>query len=365
MNPGDIKVTKTIYTVDQFIEWQQDNSLQLRPYFQRGSVWKPSAKSYLIDTVIRGFPIPVIYLKTVTESSGRKKLVVDGQQRLRTLISYIEPSSLTDYGESDKFSLLRSHNPQFGGLSFSELPEEVRDGILSTELSVHILPSKMDDQKLLELFSRLNSTGEKLNDQELRNAEYHGLFKSLAYRLSYEQLERWQAWGIFTPRQIAQMRDVEFTSELMKVLIDGVSGKSKSALDKVYAEFDEVFVFEDETARRFEKTFDFLDALYLEGGLVGHMATFRTQSWLYAIFAIVAQSYYSVPLRGGVEQAKITEAMAGETAPMSSREIRSRLLKAAKILESGQIPESVSKALRGASTDLGSRKARLDFLLHI
>ena len=59
----------------------------------------------------------------------------------------------------------------------------------------------------------MNSTGVKLNAQELRNAEFFGEFKEVCYELATEQLNRWRHWGIFSPDRIARMMEVELTSE--------------------------------------------------------------------------------------------------------------------------------------------------------
>ena len=53
-------VTKTVFKVGDFVSWAQTGQLDLRPHFQRRPVWKSGAKSYLVDTVIRGLPIPIV-----------------------------------------------------------------------------------------------------------------------------------------------------------------------------------------------------------------------------------------------------------------------------------------------------------------
>ncbi len=188
-----MQVTKTIYTVLDFLNWQREDQLNLRPYFQRGSVWTAKAKSYLIDTLLRGYPIPVIYLQNKPDQKTLRNVrhVVDGQQRLRTILAFVDPKSLVDFGASDKFTISRAHNRELGGASFSKLPQELQDRLTTTEISVHILPADLPDRTLLELFARLNSTGERLNDQELRNAEFHGAYKSLAYQLANDNLDVW------------------------------------------------------------------------------------------------------------------------------------------------------------------------------
>lgn len=353
-----ISVTKTVYTVTDFLEWQRQGGLNLRPYFQRGDVWTPKAKSYLIDTLIRGYPIPIIYLQNKRDrrTISNVRQVVDGQQRLRTIIAYVQPDILDDLTERDRFTILRSHNQHFAGRPFSDLPPEVQDTITTTELSVHVLPATLSDRHLLQLFARLNSTGERLNDQELRNAEFHGEFKALAYNLSYEQLDRWQEWGTFTPRYLAQMRDVELTSELMIATLTGMQGKNKAALDGAYKRYDDDFPFANAVANRIRNGFDFVSDLYHFLGDAPDVKKIHTQSWLYTFFVAFDLSQHGAPILDD-QSSKI---LLGSAPPK-------HLIKKAKSLlaslSEGDVPDNLTKALRGASSDFGSRATRLQFFL--
>ena len=175
-----LNVSKTQYRVSDFLSWQRAKTLILSPRFQRNSVWSAGAKSYLIDTIAQGLPIPIIFLRERLSDLGSlepKREVVDGQQRLRTLISYIEPTLLDDYNPSrDDFKVKAVHNEDLAGLGFADLSTELQQRILNYEFSVHVLSSGVDDREVLSIFARMNSTGTKLNPQELRNAQYHGAF---------------------------------------------------------------------------------------------------------------------------------------------------------------------------------------------
>ena len=146
-----------------------------------------------IDSVVRGLPVPIIYIRQRIDLNSQATIreVVDGQQRLRTILSYISPDSLRDYDKSrDGFEVWRSHNSELSGQGFSDLSDHHRQRILEYEFSTHVLPTDVDDRDVLEIFARLNATGEKLNFQELRNAGYFGEFKTLMYQLSLQLFER-------------------------------------------------------------------------------------------------------------------------------------------------------------------------------
>ncbi|WP_455901141.1 DUF262 domain-containing protein [Rhodococcus gordoniae] len=351
-----ISVTKTVYTVTDFLGWHRQGELNLRPYFQRGDVWTPKAKSYLIDTLIRGYPVPIIYLQNKQDRKTLKNVrqVVDGQQRLRTILSYIDPDSINDREPSDQFSILRTHNDEFAGMAFSDLPDSARDQIANTELSVHVLQSAISDQQLLQLFARLNSTGEKLTDQELRNAEFHGSFKTLAYRLSYEQLDRWRDWGVFNPRAIARMRDVELTSEFMAYTLNGLQGRSKAALDATYRKYDDEFPWQAQVESRISSTLAGVDSIYRQIG--DESSRLRSVSWLYTLFAAVDTTLHGAPILQ--DQLALPSGF-----PSTLSQLRRMAQSANRRLEAGDVPDELSRALRGASTDPGSRSARLNFLL--
>jgi hypothetical protein len=83
------EITKTLYKVSDFLSWQKGESLVLSPYFQRRPLWSAGAKSYLMDTIVRGLPVPIIFLreqKTDLTRMEPKRQVVDGQQRIRTVL---------------------------------------------------------------------------------------------------------------------------------------------------------------------------------------------------------------------------------------------------------------------------------------
>src|SRR5262249_20122911 len=128
--------------VSDFIGWQKNGSLILNPDFQRRSVWKLKAKSYLIDTIIKGLPIPIIFIrdrKSNLDTFAPLRDVVDGQQRLRTVIAFVKPDLLTDLDPSrDVFKISKSHSKEFAGKTFKELPTDIQNQILDYQFSVNV-----------------------------------------------------------------------------------------------------------------------------------------------------------------------------------------------------------------------------------
>lgn len=348
-----LTVTKTQYKVSDFLNWQRSELLLLTPKFQRRSVWRPGAKSYLIDTIIRGYPIPIIFLreqKTDLATLKHKREVVDGQQRIRTVLSFIDPGSLgAQYVQArDAFTIKRAHDKELAGKRFDELPREMRQRVLDYEFSVQVLPSSVDDRQVVQIFARMNATGFKLNKQELRNAQFFGEFKTSMYRLAAEQLPRWEKWGIFTWDNIARMEEVEVTSELAQLILGGVTARSQRALDKLYESRDASYPEKDEAERRFQTIMDTIDDNF---GDVLPDAVFKKRPLFYALFSVVYDGAYGIgsPLR----KRKAKRLPGG---------LGAKLSKVSAKIDGGLAPEGVTKALERRTTHASSRRTIINYL---
>ncbi|WP_457654151.1 DUF262 domain-containing protein [Rhodocaloribacter sp.] len=353
MKVWDIK--KTQYRVSDFLSWQRAETLKLSPSFQRRPVWKPDAKSYFVDTVIRGLPVPVIILREKRSDISRLepvREVVDGQQRLRTLFAYIDANLLDDYKpQTDSFLLLPEHNEDYAGRPFKALPQNIQQYILDYEFSVHILPSGTDDREVLGIFARLNSTGVKLTPQELRNAQFFGAFKVTMYELATEQLYRWREWRVFNEYNLARMEEVELVSELCLMMIrHQVIGKTQKAIDKIYADKDKQFLERDEISRRFRIVMDTIDDLF---GPQLRSLPFRRKALFFNLFAFLYD--YRFTLTSDL------------TAKVKAKSIEKRILtraltKAGEMIARKEAPEEVLEAAARRTTHPSSRKTIFEYL---
>jgi hypothetical protein len=345
-------VSKTTYKVSDFISWAKASTLTLSPSFQRRSVWPTGAKSYLIDTIVRGLPIPIIFLreqKTDLDSLEPKREVVDGQQRIRTLLSFIQPNLIKGFDPAkDGFTIKKTHNRDLADKPFKDLPPGVRQHILDYQFSVHILPSSVDDREVLQIFARMNSTGLKLNPQELRNAAYFGEFKTSVFATSAEQLPRWRKWRVFTESQISRMHEVEITSEFAQFMIKGLVGKTQKAIDNLYAEFDETWPQRVEVERRFRHCMDEIDNTV--GSDLAN-TTFVHRAAFHGLFCVA----YSAMFGSG---SALTKARA-EPLPAAFKD---RVLKVSDTIQASKAPEDLLESLARRTTDKSSRKTVIDYL---
>jgi Protein of unknown function DUF262 len=347
------EITQTQYKVGDFLDWQKAGSLDLSPVFQRRTVWKPGAKSFLIDTVARGLPTPIIFLRDRIDLNSMRttREVVDGQQRLRTLLAFIEPKSLGDKWdpERDDFTVQKNHNPELAGKRFDELDKPIRHQLLDYSFSTHVMPSSVEDRDVLRIFQRLNSTGEKLKPQELRNAEFFGEFKTTMYELALEQLERWRAWGVFTGDEIARMKEVELTSDFAVIMLDGYVAKSQPRITKTYRRFNDDFPKARRLSQRFRATMDAIDELL---GPDLQDTVFSREIWFVVLAYYVYERLY--------DGRDLTVNYKRKRLP---KKLADRLMAVSKRIRSGEnIPPRVLDAIRGASSDQKSRSARLQFV---
>lgn len=181
-----------------------NETLILRPTFQRNLVWNNAHKESFLDTILRGFPFPEIYLadgEIDLETRISKRMVVDGQQRLNTIFSYINGNISTR-----KIPLFKDLTPK-QQTEFYDYKIVVRD------------LGRLDDSQIIEIFKRINSVSYALNAMEINNALYEGVYITTAQEIqnsdSFTNLE------MFSQNQYARMKDTEYVLLIMSTLEEG------------------------------------------------------------------------------------------------------------------------------------------------
>lgn len=179
--------------------WKRDE-IQI-PKFQRGWVWNHTQASQLIESFLLGLPIPGIFL--YREAKTQQLLVIDGQQRLRSIRGFFDGClpNVADF-------YLRDVDPRWEGKRYGELTEpdriRLRDAVLRTIVVEQAIPD--DDSSVYHIFERLNTGGTQLNAQEVRNSAAHGPFNNLVNELNKDS--NWRL--IFGKSKLdTRMRDVE------------------------------------------------------------------------------------------------------------------------------------------------------------
>jgi hypothetical protein len=188
------------YPVDGLVRRIRDGTIYI-PSFQRGFVWGQRKASRFIESLLLGLPVPGIFLSRDEET--QKLLVIDGQQRLRTL-QYFYDGIFHDTGR--EFAL-KDVQPQYEGATYKSLSGEDRrrldDSIIHATIVKQDEPSD-DNSSVFHIFQRINTGGDRLRPQEIRTAMYHGEFNDLIKTLN--ENESWRnLYGTVSNR----MRDQE------------------------------------------------------------------------------------------------------------------------------------------------------------
>ena len=181
------------YPVSKLLEWHKEGSLKLRPDFQRRPNWPQRAKIYFVDTLLRGYPVPLMYLRPRLDPKTRSPIreVVDGQQRLTAIIEFVE----------GQFRLNDSVTG-YQGLRYDELELQDQNAFLSYIMGIDEL-TNASDEYVLEVFHRLNSNGVQLNAQELRHGTFHGAFRNTVVDASERWTILWARYGVVTIKKQA------------------------------------------------------------------------------------------------------------------------------------------------------------------
>jgi hypothetical protein len=238
-----------VYNVSDFLEWRDNQQLDLSPDFQRRAVWSEKAKSYLVDTIVRGKPMPKILITQELRDRRNVRVVVDGQQRLRAILGFIDGD----------FKISRAHNRDFATLSFERLPREIRDDFLKYEIGVDLLYD-VPYADLLDIFARINTYTVKLNQQERLNAKYLGYFKQSAYALGYRYINYFLESGVVSRAQVTRMAEAQLSSDLLVALCDGV--QTNKSVENFYKKFEDQLGELDRWAGQFDSTMSYIGGVY-------------------------------------------------------------------------------------------------------
>lgn len=231
MSSPEVYLHTTHRTVSWFKKVYLDQSLDIAPNFQRHAVWTNVQKSFLIDTILNGLPIPEIYMQDPVSVDGiERHIVVDGQQRIRSVLEFVE-NELVLEGED-----VARH---WRGRRFDDLTNDEKRTVFAYKFVARILPPQLSEDQIRAVFTRINKNVEALTDQELRNSTYAGPFIQTIKELANED-PFWSECGIFSANDYRRMNDQEYISELVVAHLFGPQNK-KERLNQYYAEYEEAF----------------------------------------------------------------------------------------------------------------------------
>lgn len=178
------------------------------PVLQRRFIWTIAQSSRLIESFLLGLPVPPVFL--YAESPSEKLLVVDGQQRLRSITDFFKGAFREERASvgSSPFRLKLDKGSKWNERSFSDLSLEdsrrLKNSVMRALIMKQVSPK--DNTSIYHVFERLNTGGTSLTNQEVRNCVYEGPFNALLHKLNEHN-----TWRAILGSQIpeSRLRDIE------------------------------------------------------------------------------------------------------------------------------------------------------------
>lgn len=345
--------TLTTQDISWFLDIHSRGLLNLTPPYQRRSVWSPRDQRFFIDTILNNYPAPPIFLHKTLDAEGKATYhVVDGKQRLQTILDFTSNKVRIP----DDFSDINIQK-----LRWKDLGKSTKELFWNYVLIVEMLPD-VSDSAIRNIFERINRNSRKLTAQELRHAKYDGWF------INFVEVEaakvEWKATGVVTTARTKRMADVQFLSELFAIILSGkILGFDQDRLDELYAEYEEV----DELALFVEE--DFVSGVERTKNVISKMLAIKpdildftkVQSHFYSLWAYVYLTNKSDADDLVSLAENYTAFMLAVNSIVADNQANITGLAGSPILEHAT---QYAYNSRGASTDLAPRTKRHAALLH-
>jgi|HubBroStandDraft_5_1064220.scaffolds.fasta_scaffold56649_1 hypothetical protein len=228
MNSDPISHKTTTKSILDLCNLYRGDNLNLEPGFQRQSVWIERDRAKLIDSILRNYPLPAIFLYRRNDKGHLVFDVIDGKQRLESIFMFIGLMR----GRFWSRSMMQGEENNTW-VNWKLLQRRgLQNKIYGYEIPVIEVDGELGD--IIDVFVRINSTGKALTSQEKRHARYYNSpFLREAAKLA-KKFEKYFATNkILSPGQLSRMKHVELISELMLSLVQGDVLNKKTALDRV------------------------------------------------------------------------------------------------------------------------------------
>lgn len=278
-----MKITTTTYTVADYCEMLRRLDVRVNRDYQRSErVWPDTAKSFLIDTILLGFPIPKLSLYQTRDSVSGKVFrdIVDGQQRSEAVLDFFE--GRLRLGKNIDTEEAKGH-------TFAELSDELQLQFLEYALSADLFLSATQEE-IRDVFRRINSYTVPLNPEEQRHAKYQGAFKWFIFELTRKYDHAWLSIGTFSEKQLVRMADAKLLTEVIHALFHGISTTNRGKLEQIYLDKDRGFPEADEIANRLSASIEFLVRL-----VAIHGTPLVSPHNVYALLLAITHLQHSVP----------------------------------------------------------------------
>jgi hypothetical protein len=333
--------------VSWFLDLHRREQIDLNPPYQRRSVWTSNDRKFFLDTIFNSFASPAIFLhKTLDENGIPMYHVVDGKQRIETVIMFAE----------NKIALSKTMNDtRLAGKKWKNLDESLKrifwDYVFIVEMVDTVQGTIVD-----EIFARVNRNARKLERQELRHAKFDGWF--INYVENEAEHEDWKQFNIVTTSRAKRMKDIQFLSELFFLVLDNkIIGFDQDYLDDKYAEYEnpqetQANFSEEDFYKTINKLKKFLSQMDDHNSCVQDYGKSFTN--FYSLWALIALNFKKLP--NANETAKTYKSFMQKVETIASYSPEEIVSKAKSKVY--QAPYSYYQNSIGATTDLLQREHR-------
>lgn len=238
-----MKTSPTNKKIREIISMVKENKLLPKPEFQRRLVWSRADKNHFLDSVLRGFPFPEIYFAdgdVNLETGEGTQLLVDGLQRVSTLIQYFD-------GDPElKLTVVEPYRT---------LSEADKKNFLQYDVAVRDLGA-ITKSEVIEVFKRLNATKYSLLDIEINNAIYAGAMKMFCERLAADAF--FKDHGVFSATDYKRMGDLRYVLAIVGTMLQGYFDRD-DAFGDLLERYNDEFPLQNEIENRLKRAFEFLE----------------------------------------------------------------------------------------------------------
>jgi hypothetical protein len=216
-------------TINELLLISRNRQINLEPGFQRNSVWSDLDRGRFIQSIISNYPVPCIFLYQRNSRGKTVYDVIDGKQRLETILMFTG----TGHFRRDRFDVKLSLGNGLDWYDWSELRRHPTARHQFETYKIQTVEVTGDLSEIVDLFVRINSTGKRLTSGEKRHAKF---YRSQFLKQAEHLVERFERYllhqKILSKAQIDRMKGTELFAELLMSLNNGGPINKKTSLDR-------------------------------------------------------------------------------------------------------------------------------------
>lgn len=272
--------TRNYETIDTINEKFNNDLLVVDSTYQRRKVWMPQDKVRLIETILLGYVMPEVFFwpSKIDPNNGKTIThIVDGQQRITSIIEYINDS----FPLNEKHLINKEIALDYGNKFFTELSDEEKLKIWKYEIFIVNIDRAVDKDSIKQMFYRLNLTNYSLNAQEKLNS-VESKFGDQAEALS--QLDFWKKCRVFSAADARRMLDVRYCCSIYILAKEGIIDQTGDRkINEYYTDYRDEFDEEGKLREKIEKAMDIIIKLLDKST----QSFISKKAQLYTLFSVV------------------------------------------------------------------------------